>query len=205
MTVETKDPSGMPETSASGEPQEKSRDKVAYETYRKTKKEVDLYKSKVAEQSERLKNYELLEEQAEQKRLEDAGNYQKANELREAKFKELEANYQNLQRDISDSKKLQSVLTRLPTELENPDYASFIKYDDVVVNPETGEVDEESAEAIANDFIKRHHKLLKPTTKSRLPNEAASGSMDAMDYSAALKACKTQKELDDTRKRFGRI
>jgi len=205
MTLEIKDPSGMPEDSASGETPEKSRDKVAYETYRKTKKEVDLYKSKVVEQSERLKSYELLEEQAEQKRLEDAGNYQKANELRDAKFKELESNYQNLQNDISDSKKLQSVLTRLPSELVDEDYASYIKYNDVVVNPETGEVDEESAEAIANDFIKRHHILLKPTTKSRLPNEAASGNMGATDYSTALKACRTQKELEDTRKRFGRI
>jgi len=85
------------------------------------------------------------------------------------KNQELEKGYEGLKSTLQSAAKTQAVLSRLPGQLMRQEYMAFIDTDKVIFNPETNEIEEDSVEAVVNDFLKNHAMLLK-TDGRTLPN-----------------------------------
>lgn len=196
MSGENNGVSNATDQNASGADQSKTKpidDVVTYETHKKLLGQ----KKSVEQENEALKK-QLKD--IEEKKLQESGEWQKIAKLKEeetAKFKsELEAERkekESLTSVLIQAQKLQAVKEKLPGKLENPDYMSFIDIDKVILNPETGEIDESSVESVVQSFVKTHPKLLKADTKF-LPNGNASapGKLTHEDW---LKLPVAQKRL----------
>lgn len=146
----------------------------------------DLMRFKKEAQETKAKLDELLRERqkVEEKKLADAGEYQKLLQIKEAesndlklKLKEREQNEESLRRTLFDAAKLNAVRERLPGQLHRPEYMNFIDIDKVAINPQTSEIDLQSVESVVQDFVKSHPHLLK-TDPVRLPNGSPSAVMN---------------------------
>lgn len=204
--------SGAPEADPSGNTQnaENETDKtatgpVSYETYKKTLGQLKTTQQKMADFEKRITDYEARDKQLQEQKLTQSGEWQKVLELREQQIAELNAKLnesstkaKNLEDTLVGSIKLQTVLAKLPAPLADNSYMQFIEVDKVVLNPETGEIDEASAEIVAQDFVKKHARLLSADAK-HLPNgnAKAAGRLSYQDW--------LRLPLNDRRARVGDV
>jgi chromosome segregation ATPase len=128
-----------------------------------------------------------------EKHLMKSGEVQKLIQLKDEKIDtlskktmELESNYNGLKSELTSAAKLQAVVSRLPGQLEHPAYMSFIDVDKIILNPETNEIESDSVDAVVNDFVKNHGKLLKTDTRT-LPNGTPRTAGPKLSYSEWLR------------------
>jgi len=196
MTVKTDSPSGTPDDS-SGNDQSKGKDdenkqpdKVAYETYQKTLNQEKNLRDKNKEQSsaidtlntelEKLKADKVTEEEAE---LLKAGDKDKIIESRDQKIKDLEEKIGKQGDDLTtisgalaNKWKMEAVEQFLPGKLMSSEFEGFLKLDDVVVDPETKQIDQETAQQVANTFMEKYAYLVDTKNAKNLRGDAASGN-----------------------------
>ena len=174
MSGENKSVSNADDQKASGDDQNKTQPKpindvVSHETFKKLLGQ----KKNVEQENETLKR-QLKE--IEERKLQESGEWKKIAELKEQEAlqakqaaEEEKRRAENLNSTLIKSQKLQAVTEKLPGKLERPEYMAFIDVSKVVMNPETGEIDDTSVESVVQDFVKVHSKLLKSDPKF-LPN-----------------------------------
>jgi vacuolar-type H+-ATPase subunit I/STV1 len=176
---------------AGGEGQEK-RDQVSYDTYQKllSQRKKDQERLNALEKERQ----ELLDrtKQEEESKLNEKGEFKKIIELRESKISELaekiamlEANANGLQNELITRKKLEAFISKLPARLVDREYLKLVDFDEIIVDPDSKEIDERSLETLVGTFVKKHGRLLE-TKKTNMPNEAATGSTK-IEYDAWLK------------------
>ena len=147
-------------SSNQGQESTQNEGKVAYETYRKV-----LGEAKNAKEKLRALEAEFTKErEAKMKSNED---WKGLLELREAEIKDLRAqqsklneDYQSLDSHIKTGKKLSAVLNKIEGQLDQK-YFGLIDLDDVVINPETGDIDDMSATQAALKYKTQYPETIK--------------------------------------------
>jgi CRISPR/Cas system CMR subunit Cmr6 (Cas7 group RAMP superfamily) len=179
---------------SSGSTETLTTDKVAYETYKRVLNEAKKLKeqNKLLEDERNKVHESKLKEQNEWKAL--AESYQKRLEETSHKLNEQE-------QSIVNGMKYQEFEKHLGGRLKNKDYATFIDFDKIVMNPETKRVDEESVKGVVSGFVKQHSSLVDFENGARLPNEAAKGS--SFGYKDPSKMTAT--ELAEEIKKLGKL
>lgn len=157
----TQDPSGTQEKEL------QDKDKVAYETYRRVLAEAKKYKdqAKLLE-DEKNKNHES--------KLKENNEWKALAEAKASQVESLEKAYKEQNEQIVNGMKYQQFEKHLGGKLKDQDYATFIDFDKIVINPETKRVDDESVKGVVGEFVKKHSHLVDFGDGKRMPNEAAS-------------------------------
>jgi len=152
---------------------------VSYETHAKL-----LDEKKKA--SARLAELEAAEEARKLKALEEKGEYQKIIEQKEKELADKNSKLHELTQRETDRLKLSSLLKALPGTVDPKFYKFIDQIDDIVVNPETGEVDEVSVNRAAEKFRKQYPEWIQ-TKKSGLPNDAPGGGANRISRAEWMK------------------
>jgi hypothetical protein len=148
------------------QPETANQDKVAYDTYKRVLNEAKKLKEQVKQfEDDRVRSHESkLKEQNEWKVL--AETYQQQLEQTKSVLNEQE-------QSIVNGMKYQEFEKHLGGKLKNKDYATFIEFDKIVMNPETKRIDDESVKGVVSAFVKQHAHLVEFAGGQRMPNEAA--------------------------------
>lgn len=194
---EDKTGSGGAITAASGSSEIVEKDEVvSYETHRKL-----LGEKKKRDEENALLKKQLEESQAKEKarmesELKEKEDYKKLLELREAEKKELETKYTQLDSSLKDSAKLSAFLDKLGGSVEKQ-YWGLVNLDEILIDPNTGSIDEASVKQAASKFEQTYPLVIKKAGSSaKLPNDAAKGGNGKLTYSE-WKALKTSKEMKE--------
>lgn len=174
--------SGAPRDDDSGSagsqnpPPEDSKKSVDYDTYSRAVDREKRWKQEAKEAQDRLAALENERKRNEQEQLEQEGKWQQLAESRQAQIDELKGEvslwqekYTGLDGQIKDSKKAHAIASKLPGTLRQ-EYYHMLDLDSVVMNPETGEIDEASAVKAASVFQEKFPELVRPANTPSLPN-----------------------------------
>ena len=145
----------------SGDNQQKKPDgTVAYETYQKV-----LNEAKNAKEKLRALESEFHKER--ENKMKHEGDWKGLIELREKEIKELKDqmtkisnDYSTLDSHVKTSKKLSAVLNKIEGVIDQK-YYGLIDLDEVMVNPESGEIDEMSVIKAAQSFKTQYPEVVR--------------------------------------------
>jgi len=172
-------------------------------------------KATKAEMQDQIDSYQKKEREREEHQLAEKGEYSKLLELKEKEILELNGKLtttseekDNAHRTLVDAQKMDAVFNKLPGRLKNNKYMSFVDIDNVVINPDTGDIDEKSAAAVANQFMESHSELVDTSHvggfygKSSAPNTSPSSTYKdlplkemRLNIAAAVRAAKQEKGI----------
>lgn len=164
------DQSGVSDPSQSGSaaPEPKSNDVVKYETYSRVLAEAKKLKEKV-------KAYEDTLQQTQEAKLKEQNEWKALAEQYKAKLDQTSSVLQEQERSIINGLKYHEFEKHLGGKLKNKDYATFVDFEKIILNPETKQVDPDSVKAVAAEFVKQHPSLVEFGSQGKLPNQAAAG------------------------------
>jgi hypothetical protein len=166
--ITSESPSGQDEHST-------QKDSVKYETYQKSVRQEKSLREKLSTVESQLAEFKTREQEVEEKRLAEQGEYKKLLELERKKRQEFESKVEENERNVLLAHKLNAFKESLPGKgLARPEYYDWVDHDSIVIDPDTGIVDQSSVEAAVNKFVQDHHRLL-DTSKPGLPNQAPQG------------------------------
>lgn len=157
-----------PSQSNSVTPEQKSSDVVKYETYSRVLAEAKKLKEKV-------KAYEDTLQQTQEQKLKEQNEWKALAEQYKAKLDQTTTVLQEQERSIVNGLKYHEFEKHLGGKLKSKDYATFVDFEKIILNPETKQVDPDSVKAVAAEFIKQHPSLVEFGTQGKLPNQAATG------------------------------
>jgi len=169
--------------------------KVSYETYQKV-----LNEAKKAKELART----LAEEKAknDEKALADQQQWKVLADQYKTQLDQTKSVLSEQEKSIVNGLKYQEFEKHLGGKLKNRDYATFIDFEKIAINPESRTVDEESVKSVVNEFLKSHAPLVEFQSGAKLPNNAGSGYNSAMtkDYKEM-----TTPELENELRKLGKI
>jgi hypothetical protein len=142
--------------------------KVSYETYQKVLNEA----KKAKELAKQLAEDKA---KAEEKRLAEQNEWKTLPEQYKAKFEQTSTILSEQEKSIVNGLKYQEFEKHLGGRLKKRDYATFIDFEKIAINPETKSVDEESVKTVVSGFLKEHSALVEFQGGAKLPNASASG------------------------------
>lgn len=175
------------ESSASGEQQE---DKVAYSTYKRVLSEAKKFK-------ELAENLSKQTEAEREQKLKDQNEWKAIAELNKQKLEVAQRELDEKNKAIEEGLKFSEFQRQLGGKLKHSSYVNHIDFNKIIINPETGMIEESSVKSVVNDFLKDHSSLVDFGQKARLPNAAASvGSVG----SKSLEQMTSQELQDELRK-----
>lgn len=157
-----------------------SQDSVKYETYKKVlaeKKKRDEELKLVADENAILKREKKEREENELKAKED---YKKLLELRDKELNETKEKYNGLNSSIQESVKFNSFLESLPGQLDKK-YWRMVDTSEIVIDPNTNEPDPSSIKRVAEKFQAEFGELIQTPGKAKLPNNASTGPIAAIN------------------------
>lgn len=153
----------------SGSPDIKSDDKVSYETYRRSISEV----KKLREQ---LRLHEEEKAKSHEEKLKADNQWKALAETYQKQLIEKSKVLEEQEQSIINGLKYQSFEKHLGGKLKKQDYATFIPFEKIVLNPETKQIDDDSVKQVVSGFVKEHSELVEFFGGAKLPNEAARAS-----------------------------
>lgn len=141
---------------------------VSYETYLKTLNEAKKAKQKLTE-------IDAADKARSDAELARQGEYQKLVEQRDAELVATKNELTSLRQIQADQRKMASVLDLAGGDID-PKWYSLIPYDQVVINPDTGEVDKLSAAKVVAHLKKDFPEIIRMPNAPRLPSSAPQGT-----------------------------
>jgi hypothetical protein len=163
-----------------------SKDVVKYNTYKHALADAKNHKARADELQAKLADFERKEQELVENRLKEQGEYKKLLEIERKKRKEEEDKRTHYEKSLLDAHKLSAVREKIPGKLKRNEYYSFIDTDKIILDHETGEIDQNSLEAVVNSFVQDHGALIERQGNVGLPQNAASGSTNNLTYEAWL-------------------
>jgi hypothetical protein len=151
---------------AAPESQTDGKSTIAYDTHRKLLDE----KKKVQAQLDQLLREKTERDEAEARKR---GDFEALLKAREDELSKERAARQELSERITQGRKLNAVIDALGGNVDQK-WLRLIDTDDVVVNPETGEVDQMTVARAAESLKKQWPEMLRKT--AALPNAAPAGN-----------------------------
>jgi hypothetical protein len=176
---------------------------VSYQQHKRLLAQRKADQLKAKEMAEKLAEYERRDAERQESLLKEQQKYKELAELKEQKLKEYEAREHEREKALMDGAKLNAFKELLPGQVTNKSYYAFVNLDAIEIDPETGVVDQDSVEKQVNEFVTHHRGLFTPNTGARLPHEAPERN-EPTSYIDELRKCRTQKELDACKKKWGR-
>lgn len=160
---------------------QKKGDTVSYDSFDKLVGQLKKSKENVDMLTKQVTDFESEKKRIEEGKLAEQGEFKKLLEMRETEIGTLRESL-NLEKDKSnvasktlvDAQKLQAVYEELPGRIKNSKYMQFIDLEGVAYNPDTGQVDRESAKLSANKFAEDHVSLIDTSHIGKLPSDSSS-------------------------------
>ena len=181
----------------------KEQDLVPYKTFAKAVSQRKADQSRLRDVETELHEYKRKDAERQEVSLKQQQKYKELSELKQQKIDELEASNQQRERALIDSHKLNAFKESLPGTINNKSYYAFVNLDAIELDTDSGIVDQDTVEKQVNEFVTKHNGLFKRSEGKRLPNEAPEAS-EPSSYMAELRKCKTQRELDTCRRKWGK-
>jgi hypothetical protein len=170
--TENKDASGA--TQDLGEVEESKKDAVSYEQYQRLLGQRKADKSKLDEVTARLKAFERAEEERKEAEMVQKEQFKELNAQKDETIEALKKERDDWRSTVIDSQKLNAVTQFLPGKIANSEYYNLIDLKQVGFDTETGQVDTEAAQLVANKFMETHSRLVDIPGRKTLPADAAS-------------------------------
>jgi hypothetical protein len=169
--------------------------KVSYETYQKVLNE--------AKKAKELAKH-LAEEKAknDEKALADQQQWKVLADQYKAQLDQTKSVLSEQEKSIVNGLKYQEFEKHLNGKLKNRDYATFIDFEKIAINPESRTVDEESVKSVVSEFLKSHASLVEFQSGAKLPNNAGAGYNSAMAKDVKEM---TTAELENELRKLGKI
>lgn len=164
------------------------------EKYQSYKAKEDEYQSKIAREEE--------------ERLKKEGQFNVLLEQREQKIKELEGLVSHTKQELDSReesilnlKKASAFERQLGGKMKSNKYWSLVDFNNIAVNPDTGEIDKDSLTQYAGNFIKSHRELIDFGANGNLPNGTPNGGSGSLSYEQwqKLPLKDKQKRMKDVR------
>jgi Skp family chaperone for outer membrane proteins len=174
MTDTSKDTSGASTSNPEDSSSDNQDKQPSYESYQKLLSEKKNTQQKLKAAQDELNRIAAEKADAEKKRLEEQGEFKKIAELKEKQLAETQAKLNEMKERDSDLKKVAAVVKALGGSLPSK-YQEVLRYQDVVINPESGEVDELSVKQVADQFKKTWPEAFRskgPGTDNTAPTSA---------------------------------
>lgn len=163
------------------EAERKSKERILTES-KEYKEKYQAFKSKEDE-------YKAQQAKAEEDRLRQQGEYKTLLEQREKELATLRESLENTSSEVESYKKSMTNLRKasafereLGGKLKKDSYWSHVNFDQIALDPETGEVDRGTLKEVANNFVKEYRELVDFPTHGNLPNGTPSGSKGKLTY-----------------------
>ena len=167
---------------------------VSFSTHKRLLGEKKKAVNRISELEQRLASYELQNKEQEEKEQEAQGQWQTLKSSYQESMSKMESQLQAYKQRDTDAQKLNALNKFLPAKPKKSEYYSFVELDDIILDPTTGKVDEDSAKIVAQNFAENFGDLLGTTNNAKIPQHQANGS----SYKAkGLKDFKTTEALID--------
>jgi hypothetical protein len=153
-------------------------DTVSYETYVKLlgeKKKMQERFQKAQEAEAELQRLKAEAEENQKKELEKKGEFQKLLELERKRAEEAQKKLSEYEQRFTQGRKAKALLSALDNSVEEK-FFDFLPIDAVLVDPETGEINQSSVAQVAEDFRKKYPELIKSRNPARVPSTEPQGS-----------------------------
>ena len=160
--------------SVSNTPEEKpivsnEKDTVKYETHNKLLGQHKAVQEKMRVAQEIIDKFEAEKRNVEEVKLQEQGEFKKLLTLKDEELGKLKTERDTAVKENQDTWKYDAFYKKLGGTLDNSAYLSFVDLDNIIFNPETREIDEQSVESVVNDFRTKHSRLITPFNNSKLP------------------------------------
>jgi hypothetical protein len=162
------------------------KDHVAYESYRKVVGQNKRLSERATAAETELERIRSEQRNAEEQKLAEQNRWK---ELHESKAKELEearAQLNQTHKMIEDAKKLRALSTLAPIRPEFHNTTGTFNLDNIIVNPDTGEIDDSSVQREAERIRNQFPVILQTQSGPKLDNNAPvpnnTGSLSIHDF-----------------------
>lgn len=135
-------------------------DKVAYATHKQLLAQHKRTKSENDELRAKLEAYEAQQREIEENKLRQQGELKKLLDLKEKEISEYKGKYTKLEQTVINDYKTRAFEKALPGKIRNEKYLNFVDLNTIVINPESGEIDQDSLKVTVDQFMKEHGESL---------------------------------------------
>ncbi len=149
-------------------------DTVSYEVHRKLLGQRKTDQAKMKDLEAKINSFVTEKTQNEENKLAEQGEYKKLVETRDAEIAKLNSENNEYKTSFDKAIKLSAFRDQLGGTVDNNQYYDFVNVDNIVIDPESGTVDDASVEMVVNEFKQSHSKLYTPKSAKVLPNNAPS-------------------------------
>ncbi len=149
-------------------------DTISYEVHRKLLGQRKTDQAKMKDLEAKINSFVTEKTQNEEKKLAEQGEYKKLVENRDAEIARLNSENNEYKTSFDKAIKLSAFRDRLGGTVDNSQYYDFVNVDNIVIDPESGTVDDASVEMVVNEFKQNHSKLFTPKGGKVLPSDAPS-------------------------------
>jgi len=156
---------------------------VKYETHQKLLSQRKNDQAKIQELQAQMQSFMEERKQAEEAKLHENEEYKKLVEIRTAELEAVKSEKDQLLQSVNDSLKLNAFVEKLPGKIKNSKYLSFVNIDDVVLSPDTREVDAASLDVVVSKFMEEHADLVDTGKVGKLPSNAGNPTLNTANLS----------------------
>ena len=108
----------------------------------------------------RLKELEAKEQERQEQEQLKRGEYEKVMQLKEERIKTLQSEIESRNAQEQEGKKIMAFMDKLGADISEKDYLSLVDIDSILVDPESGQVDQLSLEKEVNRFSQKYWKVI---------------------------------------------
>ena len=179
MTTDSKSPSGANLNASSATDEIKKEqireDKVAYETYARLLDQRKKDQDKLEKVAKELEAFKTAEKERADEALRQKEDWKTLVSQKEEELKTVKSELTGIKTSLQDGSKINAVLNQLQGKVSEA-YFQLFDLSKVAMNPDTGTVDEASAQRYAMEFTQKYPELIKNPSNAKMPNDAAKGS-----------------------------
>ena len=178
---------------------------MSYEYSKRLMNQVKTSDQRVTEMQAELDKYKLRDKELKEKSLESQGEYKKLLEAqREETNSEREKRLKS-EKNLADFYKLSAVKDKIPGQIKRSEFYNYIEFDNIIIDPETGQIDETSLTSTVDKFVKEYGDDLIRLPDKKYPYNAPQGnSSNSTSFDEEIKTARTQREFDAIRKKYNR-
>lgn len=148
---------------------------INYDTHKKLLNQRKSDQEKMRNMEQQLNEFMQAQKANEENKLKEQGKFQELVIEREKEIADLKNENINYKTSFDKAVKLSAFREQLGGTVDNSSYYDFVNVDEIVLDPDTGVVDNSSVESVVNQFKQTHSKLYTPKVSKALPNDAPRG------------------------------
>lgn len=194
MTDPITNPSGDndPNPNPSGEPNKD--EKVEYSTYKKVLTEKKNQSERLRAAEAKIAEFETSQREKDENDLKETNQFKTLYENAKVELKESKDAFKGLSGKLTTAVKIEAFKETIDGDVASK-YHGFIDSESIIIDPETGEVDQMSVKSVVEKFKADHSQLITLPTNKTSTNpypKGESGSVDKISYDEWLKLPKEE-------------